>query len=46
MVTDGPADGDAVLLPRVTEAEFKAKAHPQHATFRKLQITDCFRAQV
>ena len=26
VVTDGPADGDTVLLPRVTEAEFKAKA--------------------
>ena len=25
VVTDGPADGAAVLLPRVTEAEFKAK---------------------
>ena len=46
VVTDGPADGDAVLLPRVTEAEFKAKAHPQPVPFSKLQVTDCFRAQV
>ena len=26
MVLDGPADGSVVLLPRVTETEFKAQA--------------------
>ncbi|CAE7211302.1 LRRC74A [Symbiodinium natans] len=38
VVTDGPADGDTVLLPRVTEAEFKAKAKrspPFWSTFKK-----------
>ena len=28
VVTDGPIDGSVVLLPRVTETEFKAQAHP------------------
>ena len=27
VVTDGPIDGSVVLLPRVTETEFKAQAH-------------------
>ncbi|CAE7487860.1 Nlrc3, partial [Symbiodinium pilosum] len=38
VVTDGPADGAAVLLPRVTEAEFKAKekrSPPFWTTFKK-----------
>jgi len=42
VVTDGPADGDAVLLPRVTEAEFKAKAKrspPFWSTFKKESLS-------
>lgn len=36
VVTDGPIDGSVVLLPRVTETEFKAQAH--HSGTRCMSI--------